>query len=419
MGLRDLLKPISFILMVTNLLFFNIDLCASMLADFEDSEIWVKKSADQTADRERVFREGTTFDVRASQGPSCMSAHIIMPGVLSSRAAAFSLLNSTEECLYDVEHIGDRTWEIWIYDSDRYRNFPEASGCNRMSFFLKFPVSLKRMDNSAYNIHIGTYSHDPNDRSTTLFPHFYHWMNVNGSPYWRKVILNQHPQHETSVKDEIPDNPTLERGWNYMDGMKRLYIQVRTEALLDLMESEFPFSAAIDEIKFYHEDMQENTEDINTLSVCYFGNGRFEFDWQQGSTRGSCGPATYEIRYSENPITNDNFNDSNLGAHFTWEEGGYHLNDVHAEVTIENYQEGKKYYFGVKNVSLPYVTKIDYTIPFENDADVNQDGLADISDVQLVVNVILGTATNTRADVNGDGSVTISDAQAVVNGILN
>ncbi len=52
------------------------------------------------------------------------------------------------------------------------------------------------------------------------------------------------------------------------------------------------------------------------------------------------------------------------------------------------------------------------------DEDVNQDGQVNISDVLLVVNVILGRATNNRADVNGDGSVTIQDVQGVVNVIL-
>ncbi len=50
--------------------------------------------------------------------------------------------------------------------------------------------------------------------------------------------------------------------------------------------------------------------------------------------------------------------------------------------------------------------------------DVNQDGSVDINDVQLVVNVILGKAENSRADVNRDGSVTISDTQEVVNSII-
>ncbi len=50
--------------------------------------------------------------------------------------------------------------------------------------------------------------------------------------------------------------------------------------------------------------------------------------------------------------------------------------------------------------------------------DVNQDGSVNVSDVQLVVNVILGNATNDRADVNGDERVTVSDVQEVVNEVI-
>jgi hypothetical protein len=46
-----------------------------------------------------------------------------------------------------------------------------------------------------------------------------------------------------------------------------------------------------------------------------------------------------------------------------------------------------------------------------------------VLDVQLCVNVFLGTETDpaivARADVNGDGGVNVLDVQAVVNAFLN
>lgn len=55
-------------------------------------------------------------------------------------------------------------------------------------------------------------------------------------------------------------------------------------------------------------------------------------------------------------------------------------------------------------------------------ADINLDGSVDILDVQLTVNVFLGTETDpgivARADVNGDGSVDVLDVQGVVNAFL-
>jgi murein DD-endopeptidase MepM/ murein hydrolase activator NlpD len=55
-------------------------------------------------------------------------------------------------------------------------------------------------------------------------------------------------------------------------------------------------------------------------------------------------------------------------------------------------------------------------------ADINLDGRVDVLDVQLAVNVFLGTEADpgivARADVNGDGSVDVIDVQAIVNVFL-
>ena len=55
--------------------------------------------------------------------------------------------------------------------------------------------------------------------------------------------------------------------------------------------------------------------------------------------------------------------------------------------------------------------------------DLNQDNQVNIQDIQLCVNVILGTETNSgivsRADVNNDVAVNIRDAQTIANAILN
>jgi hypothetical protein len=55
-------------------------------------------------------------------------------------------------------------------------------------------------------------------------------------------------------------------------------------------------------------------------------------------------------------------------------------------------------------------------------ADVNQDSRVDVIDVQITVNVILGTEVRpemvARADVNGDGRVDVLDTQVIINVIL-
>lgn len=55
--------------------------------------------------------------------------------------------------------------------------------------------------------------------------------------------------------------------------------------------------------------------------------------------------------------------------------------------------------------------------------DVNGDGTVDVSDVNILINIILGnddaSKYDGRADVNGDGTVDVSDANALINLVLN
>jgi hypothetical protein len=55
-------------------------------------------------------------------------------------------------------------------------------------------------------------------------------------------------------------------------------------------------------------------------------------------------------------------------------------------------------------------------------ADLNLDGQVNVLDVQLCVNVFLGTETDPTtvalADVNGDGQVNVLDVQSIVNAFL-
>ena len=68
-------------------------------------------------------------------------------------------------------------------------------------------------------------------------------------------------------------------------------------------------------------------------------------------------------------------------------------------------EEVGRFYFSVGNAGLP--------------GDLNGDGQVDISDVNAVINMMLGKTPQTPAgDVTGDGNVDISDVNAVINIML-
>ena len=51
--------------------------------------------------------------------------------------------------------------------------------------------------------------------------------------------------------------------------------------------------------------------------------------------------------------------------------------------------------------------------------DVNGDGVVNISDINIVINLILKGESQERADVNGDNAVNVADINAIINEILN
>jgi hypothetical protein len=64
-----------------------------------------------------------------------------------------------------------------------------------------------------------------------------------------------------------------------------------------------------------------------------------------------------------------------------------------------------------------YFGKIE-EMPGEEPGDVNGDGSVNISDVNAVIDAILGGSFDSAADVNSDGAVNISDVNAIIAIIL-
>jgi len=73
------------------------------------------------------------------------------------------------------------------------------------------------------------------------------------------------------------------------------------------------------------------------------------------------------------------------------------------------------------NAGMRYVLHIED--PVEKNGDVNGDDEVNISDINTLINIILGGSasepTMSRADVNDDGEVNISDINTLIDKILN
>ena len=71
------------------------------------------------------------------------------------------------------------------------------------------------------------------------------------------------------------------------------------------------------------------------------------------------------------------------------------------------------------NIDLP-VTRIAYTHVMGQglDCDVNGDGMVDVDDINIIINVILEKDTNSAADVDHSGGVDVADVNIVINEVL-
>jgi hypothetical protein len=258
---------------------------------------------------------------------------------------------------------------LFAYNENRYTTLDAPKGHNRMTLNVTIPYAGS---NENHMFHIGTYAKDPNtaSMSSTLGNHWYHYYELRGSKgnYWTKMYMDEHPQHEVS-NDEPPSiNPTIGEGFNYFDGLTRLYLQMRYSPFETTWPG--PYTMHVDEIEFYTETRVENDYSINSPAITYQGNGEFDIDWTSFSQY-DIHNNTFEIRYSFTPInTETDYNNANLvpgSPSAGWGEGnlGRTRNYYRATFTIPNIDESKKIYFAIKDLYASHpkdLKRIDYQI---------------------------------------------------------
>ena len=103
------------------------------------------------------------------------------------------------------------------------------------------------------------------------------------------------------------------------------------------------------------------------------------------------------------------------------DEQGRHVNLTHIDF-IKVYNAVNQYCGWIGETSTEVAAGIDYhpdaVMPVVIEGDVNGDGEVSVSDINSVIDVILGGATLPSADVNGDGEVGVSDVNALIGIII-
>lgn len=90
-----------------------------------------------------------------------------------------------------------------------------------------------------------------------------------------------------------------------------------------------------------------------------------------------------------------------------------------------NYDRNLPYDYTGEAIEIPARSVVTLVVDLANDCqtcDVNCDGAVDVSDVNIVINVMLGKDSNathmSRADVSGDGAIDVTDINIVINTML-
>lgn len=92
--------------------------------------------------------------------------------------------------------------------------------------------------------------------------------------------------------------------------------------------------------------------------------------------------------------------------------GIYPLGLVYINLAMEAPVSGQEYTLEIPGIELLY------DVNSSNPTDINNDGVVDVTDINLAINAMLVTA-NPMADVNADGVVDVTDINAIINAMLS
>ena len=311
---------------------------------------------------------------------------------------------------------GDQPQSFYIDNPNSRTLIEEANGANRFRAWIKLPTGYEQGHD--WNFHFGTYTRDPEIPSNIQGSHYYHYFNLPASPYWTRIIANDHPQHRTGNKTAPTINPTAP-DWDYYDGFTRFYFHCSGGTYPQPGE----WSWFIDEVEFYYEEEIENAGTITSISCSYFGDGHFQVNWH-GNSQYDHNDHHYEVRYSASPITNANYDSATISpgcSDVTKVPDSY--NWMKADFTIPI--TSRTAYFAIKDLETGYdacIAGIDYPVSggSGDDAvcgDLDDDGKIGTADLLLLLRrVVTGTplAGDCVCDIDGSGTVNALDARLLM-----
>ena len=203
----------------------------------------------------------------------------------------------------------------WINDTNFGSQGLANANTDRLDFYFKTQglttnPGLEGSEPSSYNIHIGTYLCWPGGGygggegcpTEASGQHYYHYLTIHDGA-WLRVVLDRHPQW---LRDccEPSDNPAGSSR-PYFQNMNSLYLMIRDDQPNNT-------SFWVDEMRFSQSTQPENDISISSVWTGYWAStnsweiGFNDTSFPHGSYNDTS-MSSFEIRYSNAPITNANF----------------------------------------------------------------------------------------------------------------
>ena len=296
----------------------------------------------------------------------------------------------------DTSSSGNKaTWWIWYGGRPISQDIPGIDAdTDRISMYAKF----ENIDDYQ-EVHFATYLSNggPKEHDNS---HFYHHLHVP-SGTWLHILIDRHPSHRRSHDGQRSprNNPGLDLfGLDYMPSLLQIYFEIQRDS-----SSAQTAQYYLDELYFYStKDTPEPDQNDDSISSAWVGYWADESRWEigfedesyyydAGQSRDDTTWATYEVRWSLSPITNENWDQATPIQNTTYNDGlaaGQFRRTsswraaARTSFDIPNLPEGiSRVYFAIKDISAigehvggnakngdgrdslsPYIHTIDYIL---------------------------------------------------------
>lgn len=335
------------------------------------------------------------------------------------------------------------SWWTWFGLADVFSDISGQTGNNRLSFYIKINAdALPNMgaDNGIpTNVHVGTYlcwGDSCPDGEGPGNQHYYHYLSLAGDG-WYHVKLDPHPNivrgpYYIGGSDYVYDT----FGVVYWDRIIRLYTQIH-----DFQAA--PTDMWIDEYDVYTEPVAENDLSVCSLAVGYHPNiDKWEITWHDLSYYTSTAyqnlddttQSTFEVRWSNSPITNENYSSATLitpdyyggisysGTANLIRRTSSWATNVWTRFSLPDQTGNSKVYFAVKDISVsgghagsiyPWNRTDGHNAPSELIKTIDY-SISDESPIYKPPTISIQSASTSTVSATITGEYTIADALTAV-----